>query len=87
MKRIQNIRCVPEKLVYSNDMSSTISPARSESIARFNAAIRAWDGQAYLAASVAHAADIERITSQDAEAFAADLAHKSIPKSRPKPLP
>ena len=50
-----------------NKTSSIISPARAESIARFNAAVIAWDGEAYLAASVAHAADIKRIAAQDSE--------------------
>ena len=59
-----------------NKASSIISPARAESIARFNAAYLAWDGEAYLAASVAHAADIELIVAQDSEiaARAARLA-------------
>ena len=50
-----------------NKTSSIISPARAESIARFNAAVIAWDGEAYLAASVAHAADLKRIVAQDSE--------------------
>ena len=69
-KRIENILCIFQMLIYSEDMSNTsspISPARAESIARFNAAYLAWDGEAYLAASVAHAADIERIVAQDTE--------------------